>query len=157
RRVGAIEQAQLCEESAFERAPADPTTLERLRQHPDLSVRRQAELLGRAAEALEGDAALPLLGERAKLLLEAGEELLAAEALDDWLARAPDALEALAPRGEVASKAGGAQAAQPYDRRLLEVGGASAPVRVRAAMRLGHASMASNALQDAAGAFELVL
>ena len=102
---------------------------------------------------------VPLWADRARSLLAAGESLLAAEAFDDWLRHAADDVEALETRAELAAEAGGPRAAQPYDRRLLAVGGDAlpVPVRVRSGLRLGHAALAGGALEDAAGAFETVL
>ena len=125
----------------------------------DGDARRQAELLALRASAVSPEQAVPLLRERAHVLLKAGEVLLAAQALDDFLERAADDVEALATRGDLAAEGGGPRAAWPYDRRLLAAGGDAlpVPVRVRTQLRLGHASLASGAHQDAAQAFEAVV
>ena len=122
-------------------------------------VRRLAELLSLRAAAVPAEQALPLLRERAGLLLDAGESLLAAQAFDDYLAKAGDDVDALSTRAELAATGGGPNAAQPYDRRLLAAGGESlpVPVRVRTHLRLGHASLSSGAFRDAAESFEAVV
>ncbi|WP_257458389.1 tetratricopeptide repeat protein [Archangium lipolyticum] len=159
REAGALERALLCEDRAFELAPASAEAFHLLRARATGDVRRQAELLSLRAAALEPEAALPLLRERADMLLEAGEALLAAEAFDDYLSKAGNDVDALAARAELAAEGGGPTAAQPYDRRLLAAGGDSlpVPVRVRTHLRLGHASLSSGALRDAAESFEAVV
>jgi hypothetical protein len=96
------------------------------------------------------------LRERAVVLQEAKEALAAAAAWDDFLAVAPDDLEALEERGELASQGGGPKAAQPFDRRLIQLGGEKlpAPLRRKTWMRLGHAALESEAWRDASDAFE---
>ncbi|MBZ4419259.1 flagellar hook-length control protein FliK [Myxococcus sp. RHSTA-1-4] len=160
RAAGARERALLCEDQAFELSPASEEAFERVRERAAGDVRRLAELLAQRAAALPAPLALPLLRERANTLLEAGEALLAAEAFDEYLARAGnDDVEALSARAELAAKGGGPIAARPYDRRLLDVGGDALPVPVRARtwLRLGHASLSAGAFHDAADAFEAVV
>ena len=159
REAGALERALLCEDQAFELAPSSPEAFNLLRTRAAGDVRRLAELLALRAAAVPPEQALPLLRERADTLLKAGESLLAAQAFDDYLARAGNDVEALATRAELAAEGGGANAAQPYDRRLLAAGGESlaVPVRVRTHLRLGHASLSSGAYRDAAESFEAVV
>jgi len=159
REAGALERALLCEDQAFELAPSSAEAFHLLRARAGGDVRRQAELLALRASSVSPEQSLPLLRERAQLLLKAGEVLLAAQAFDDFLERASDDVEALATRGDLAAEGGGPNAAWPYDRRLLAAGGESlpVPVRVRTHLRLGHASLASGAHQDAAQAFEAVV
>src|SRR5581483_705620 len=97
------------------------------------------------------------LRERAVVLQQAKEALGAAAAWDDYLAVAPEDLEALEERGELASQAGGPKAAQPFDRRLIQLGGEklSDALKRKTWMRLGHAALESEAWRDASDAFEL--
>ncbi|MCP3105545.1 flagellar hook-length control protein FliK, partial [Myxococcus sp. K15C18031901] len=157
--AGARERALLCEDRAFELSPSSAEAFERVRERAAGDVRRLAELLSQRAAALPADEALPLLRERATRLLDAGEVLLAAEAFDAYLSRAGDDVEALGARAELAARSGGPSAARPYDRRLLSAGGDTLPVAVRARtwLRLGHASLGTNAYHDAADAFEAVV
>ncbi|MBF5042480.1 flagellar hook-length control protein FliK [Aggregicoccus sp. 17bor-14] len=159
RSAGALERAQLCEAQAFELHPASDAAFERLRARSEGDARRTAEVLQQRARALPRERALPLLRERAERLLGAGEALLAAEAYDAYLVHADADIAALSARAELAAQAGGPTASQPYDRRLLAVAGEALamPLRVRTHLRLGHASLASGALHDAADAFEAVL
>ncbi|HZI14658.1 MAG TPA: flagellar hook-length control protein FliK, partial [Myxococcus sp.] len=161
RAEGALERALLCEDRAFELDPGSADAFERVRERAASDVRRLAELLGQRAAALPRSQALPLLRERANRLLEAGEALLAAEAFDEYLASAGDAVDTdvLSARAELAAQGGGPAAARPYDRRLLDVGGDALPVPVRARtwLRLGHASLGTGAYHDAADAFEEVV
>ena len=71
----------------------------------------------------------------------------------------PEDVGALLARGELAAEAGGPQAAQPYDRRAVEAGADTLTTaqRLRLKLRLGHAALASGALQDAADALEEVV
>ncbi|WNG61080.1 flagellar hook-length control protein FliK [Archangium gephyra] len=159
REAGALERALLCEDQAFELAPSSAEAFHVLRARAAGDVRRLAELLSLRAAAVPPEQALPLLRERADNLLKAGEVLLAAQAFDDYLAKAGNDVDALATRAELAAEGGGPGAAQPYDRRLLAAGGDSlpVPVRVRTHLRLGHASLASGAYRDAAESFEAVV
>jgi tetratricopeptide (TPR) repeat protein len=159
REAGALERALLCEDQSFELAPASAEAFHVLRARAAGDVRRLAELLSLRAAAVPTEQALPLLRERAGLLLDAGESRLAAQAFDDYLARAGDDVDALSTRAELAAEGGGPTAAQPYDRRLLAAGGESlpVPVRVRTHLRLGHASLSSGAFRDAAESFEAVV
>ncbi|RKG62325.1 flagellar hook-length control protein FliK [Corallococcus sp. AB011P] len=159
REEGARERAILCEDRAFELDPANAEAFQHVRERAAGDVRRLADLLGQRAEAVTPEDALPLLRERAQRLLDAGEALKAAEAFDDYLGRAGGDVDALCARAELAAQGGGPAAAQPYDRRVLALGGDSlpVPVRVRTWLRLGHASLASGAFHDAADAFEAVV
>jgi tetratricopeptide (TPR) repeat protein len=159
RSAGALERALLCEDQAFELAPSSTEAFNLLRARAAGEVRRLAELLAVRAAAVPAEQALPLLRERAERLLQSGESLLAAQAFDDYLAKAGDDVDALAARAELAAEGGGPGAAQPYDRRLLRAGGEKLPVpmRVRTWLRLGHASLTSGAYHDAAEAFESVV
>ena len=159
RTAGAQERALLCEDQAFELCPDSDAAYALQRARAEGDVRRLAEVLLQRARALPRERALPLLRERAERLAAAGEALLAAEAYDAYLAQADADVAALAARAELAAQAGGPAAAQPYDRRLLAVAGEAlaVPMRVRTHLRLGHASLASGALHDAADAFEAVL
>jgi tetratricopeptide (TPR) repeat protein len=157
REAGATEQSLLCEARAFDTDPSHPGAFEAVRARQK-DVRRQAELLARRAAAVP-DEQVRLLRERADLLLDAGEALLAAEAFDDLLRVAATDTGALEKRAELAFLAGGAEAAQPWDRRLLQTAGEAlpVPVRVRTQLRLGHAALGKGALVDAADAFEVVV
>ncbi|MFZ5471849.1 MAG: flagellar hook-length control protein FliK [Myxococcota bacterium] len=158
RRAGAKERALLCEELAFEAHPADAAAFEAVRARLKGDVRRLAGLLWARAEAVPEESAA-LLAERVRALADAGETLLAAEALDDLLRVAPDDVSALAQRGDMAATAKGPLAAQPYDRKLLDVGGVSLPVplRLKTQLRLGHAALEGSAYHDAAEALEAVV
>ncbi|HMK71851.1 MAG TPA: flagellar hook-length control protein FliK, partial [Myxococcaceae bacterium] len=120
--------------------------------------RALADLLVQRSRGVPSEAPA-LLGEAAELLAGAGEPLRAAEALDALLRLRPDDVPALLARAELAAEAGGPQAAQPYDRRAIAAGGDTLDTaqRVRLQLRLGHASLAQGALQDAAGALEEVV
>ncbi len=157
RRAGAKEQAQLCEERAFDADPSDLRAFEAVRAQGG-DVRREAELLARRAAAVPEER-VALLRERAQRLLDAGEQLFAAEAFDQLLAVASPDQDALQARAELAFESGGPEAAQPFDRRLLQTFGEAlpVPVRVRAQLRLGHAALGKGALVDAADAFEVVV
>jgi tetratricopeptide (TPR) repeat protein len=158
RAAGAAEQALLSEDQAFAHDPGNAAAFASARTRHAGEVRKLAEVLERRARAVP-DEAPALLRERAQRLADAGEELLAAGALDELLALAPDDLPALLRRGDLAAAAGGPQAAQPYDRRGLAVGGEelAAAVRVKLQLRLGHAALQSGAFRDAADALEAVV
>ncbi len=158
RAAGSEHHAQSCEERAFEQAPELDEAFETMMRRARPDVRRTSELLLARATAVPSRSS-ELLWKRAQLLTDSGESLLAAEALDDLLALAPDHPQALSARAELAADAGGPSAAQPFDRRLLalEGGKLSPPARARIGLRLGHASFASGAPQDAADALEQVL
>ena len=99
-----------------------------------------------------------LLAERADLLTRAGEALLAAEAWDELLRVSPDDVKALLARGDLAAAAGGPVAAQPYDRRTLQLApDLPTAQRARLQLRLGNAALAAGALHDAADALEAVV
>lgn len=158
-KAGALERARLCEDQAFERDPANAEAFARVRERAEGDVRRLTELLATRAAALPPQQALPLLSERARRLQDSGDSLQAAQAWEEYLALAPNEVEALAARADLAAQAAGPSASWPYDRRLLAAGGDALPepLRLRAWMRLGHASLASGAYQDAAEAFESVV
>lgn len=153
-RAGATERAQVCETQAFELNPANEEAFSQLLASARDDVRRQAELLATRARAVPGQAS-ELLRRRAGLLAD-GEPLVAALAWDDYLAVVPDDVDALAARGELAARGGGARAAQPFDRRVVQSAGVSAEVLRAAWWRLGHAAIESQAWRDAADAFEQV-
>jgi tetratricopeptide (TPR) repeat protein len=155
RAAGSEGQAQFCEERAFQVAPGHGGAFEAMLNRARPDARRTSELLVARAEALP-EQAVELHWQRAQLLLDAGELLLAAEALDELLASAPEHFEALGARAELAAAAGGPSAAQPFDRRILGMAGErlSAAARVKVCLRLGRASLAAGALQDAADVLE---
>lgn len=155
RRAGAPERARLCEDQAFEAAPTNDEAFEALKVRAANQPRRLADLLAARARALPAEAAQQLR-ERAVVLQQAREALAAAAAWDDYLQQAPDDLEALEERGELAAESGGAKAAQPFDRRLIQLGGDKLPkpLRRKVWMRLGNAALESEAWRDAADAFE---
>ncbi|MFL5322427.1 MAG: flagellar hook-length control protein FliK, partial [Myxococcaceae bacterium] len=157
RKASGEERARICEDQAFERAPQNDVAFKLLRERRKGDVRKLSDVLLARARAVPAEAPT-LLSERAAALKSAGEALLAAAAYDDLLAAAPDELDALVARAELAAEAGGARAAQPYDRRVLAVGGDELPmpIRTRAQLRLGHASLSAGAFGDAAQAFETV-
>src|SRR5262249_57184936 len=87
-----------------------------------------------------------------------GDPPLAAEAGDELPRSQPEDVRALLARGELAAAGGGAQAAQPYDRRVLQLApDLPTAQRTRLQLRLGHAALASGALHDAADALEAVV
>jgi len=153
---GREEEARTAEDAAFAQAPELDAAFSARRTRVESDPRALAQLLAQRARAVSTEAPA-LLAERAELLTRSGEALLAAEAWDELLRGQPDDVRALLARGELAAAAGGAQAAQPYDRRAL----AAAPdlptaQRTRLQLRLGHAALASGALHDAADALEAV-
>src|SRR5262249_60892313 len=84
-----------------------------------------------------------------------GESLLAAEAWDELLRSQPEDVRALLARGELAAAGGGAQAAQPYDRRVLQLApDLPTAQRTRLQLRLGHAALPSGARHAAAAPLE---
>lgn len=158
RKAEAEERALLCESQAFEASPASEEAFEAMRRRAGRDVRRLSALLSERARALP-EQARELLRERAEALWTAGESLLAAEALDDLLATAPEDERALAERAELAAQAGGPTAAQPYDRKLLQVASERMPLsqKVKTQLRLGHAALNSGAFRDAADSFQAVV
>lgn len=157
RRAGAPERSQLCEAQAFDAAPAHREAFERLFAEARSDVRRQASLIEMRARALPTEAAA-LLRQRAELLTGAQESLLAAEAWDDYLALAPLDSRALEQRADLAFAGGGARAAQPFYRALVQRAGEtlSRAQRLRAWSRLGQAALEAQAWRDAVDAYELV-
>jgi tetratricopeptide (TPR) repeat protein len=155
RAAGAEERARLCEQQAFDSDPQSDTAFHALMARAEGDVRRKAELMVLRGRAIPQEA-LDLLRQRARLLTEAGEEILAAGAWEDVLHQSGADLEALEQRAELAHRGGGARAAQPWDRRLLQSGGDTvpAPLRLKTWMRLGLAALEAQAFTDAADAFE---
>lgn len=155
RRAGADERAQVCETQAFEASPGNRDAFQSLLARAEGDVRRQAELLSLRAQAVPAEAST-LLRQRAELLTRSGEPLLAAAAWDEYLALIPDDLAALEARGTLAADGGGARAAQPFDRRLIQLGGETLPPATRLLVwtRLGRAAVESQAWRDAVDAFE---
>jgi tetratricopeptide (TPR) repeat protein len=154
-RAGAPERARLCEDQAFEAAPTNDEAFEALKVRAKEQPRRLADLLAARARAKPNEAS-ERLRERAAVLQEAREALAAAAAWDEYLQVAPDDLEALEERAGLAADAGGPKAAQPFDRRLIQLGGEklSEGLRHTLWMRLGKAALESEAWRDAADAFE---
>ncbi len=159
RAAGAKEQSQLCEDRAFAADPANDAAFQSVRARAQQDVRALGQVLAARAGVLPREESVQLLRERAQLLLEAREELLAAEAFDELLAVTGEDADALSARAELAAASGGALAAQPYDRRLMAVPQEALPValKVRSRLRLGHAALSKGALHDAADAFEEVV
>ncbi|MHB8873812.1 MAG: hypothetical protein ACYC8T_09030 [Myxococcaceae bacterium] len=157
RRGGAAERARLCEDQAFEKAPQHDGAFKALHARYQNDARRLSAVLLERARAVPAEAP-SLLRDRAARLSASGETLAAAESLDELLGVSPDDLQALGARADLAAEAGGASAAQPYDRRLLSVGGEglSVPARLKAQLRLGHAALNSGAYRDATDSFEEV-
>ena len=155
RRAGALERAQVCEAQAFEASPGNREAFQTLLDRAEGEPRRQAELLAIRARAVPAEAST-LLRQRAQLLTTAAESLLASAAWDEYLEQIPDDLIALEARGTLAAEAGGARAAQPFDRRLVQLGGETLPSATRLAVwtRLGRAAVESQAWHDAVDAFE---
>lgn len=155
RRAGALERAQVCEAQAFEASPGNREAFQSLLERAEGEPRRQAELLAIRARAVPQEAS-SLLRQRAQLLTGSGEPLYAAAAWDEYLEQIPDDLVALEARGTLAADAGGARAAQPFDRRLVQLGGDTLPPATRLAVwtRLGRAAVESQAWHDAVDAFE---
>lgn len=155
RHAGADERAQVCETQAFDAAPGNRDAFQSLLERAANDPRRQAELLSLRAQAVPGEAST-LLRQRAELLTKSGEALLAAAAWDEYLAVIPDDLAALEARGTLAADGGGARAAQPYDRKLVQLGGETLPAATRLTVwtRLGRAAVESQAWRDAVDAFE---
>ncbi len=157
-RAGASERAQLCEDQAFEASASNREAFERLTERAKDDPRRFAELLALRAGAVPGEAST-LLKQRAEVLSSRGDPLLAAAAWDDYLVLVTDDLGALAERANLAAQGGGPRASQPFDRRLVQLGGDSLPLatRLTAWARLGQAAMESQAWHDAVDAFEAVV
>lgn len=155
RRAGATERAQVCEAQAFEASPGNREAFDSLLQRAEGEPRRQAELLAIRARAVPAEAST-LLRQRAQLLTKSGEPLFAAAAWDEYLEQIPDDLVALEARGTLAAEGGGARAAQPFDRKLVQLGGDTLPAATRLAVwtRLGRAAVESQAWHDAVDAFE---
>ncbi len=154
RRAGAVERAQVCEAQAFEAAPGNREAFESLLARAEGDSRRQAELLSLRAAAVPAEAS-SLLKQRAQLLAS-GEPLLAAEAWDEYLTQVPDDVDALEARGSLAAAGGGARAAQPFDRRLVQLADATLSPATRLVVwtRLGRAAVEAHAWHDAVDAFE---
>ncbi|MGZ6098495.1 MAG: flagellar hook-length control protein FliK, partial [Myxococcaceae bacterium] len=154
---GRESDAWAAEDRAFDHAPELDEAFGARRARVAGDVRALAELLAQRARAVSTEAP-GLLAERAELLTRAGEALLAAEAWDELLALRPDEVKALLARGDLAAAAGGAAAAQPYDRRALQLAPDLPTVqRTRLQLRLGNAALTAGALHDAADALEAVV
>ncbi len=155
RRAGAQERAHVCEAQAFEAAPANREAFQSQLERAEGEPRRQAELLAIRARAVPAEAP-ELLRQRAQLLTRSGEALFAAAAWDEYLQESPDDLIALEARGTLAAEAGGARAAQPFDRRLMQLTGDALPEATRLSVwtRLGRAAVEARAWHDAVDAFE---
>ncbi|MDP3237995.1 MAG: flagellar hook-length control protein FliK [Myxococcales bacterium] len=155
RRAGATERAQICEAQAFEAAPQNHEAFQSLLEQAANEPRRRAELMAARARAVPGEASL-LLKRRAETLDDARETLLAAAAWDDYLALVADDFTALERRGDLAFDGGGARAAQPYDRKLVQLGaeGLAGVTRLKLWLRLGQAAVEAQAWRDAVDAFE---
>ena len=155
RAASADERARLCERQAFEEAPQSDAAFLAVRDHVATDVRKLAEVLAQRARAVPADAPA-LLEERAERLAQAGEAILAAEAFDELLSVDPDNVHALFARAELAAQGGGPRAAQPYDRKILRLASDTlgTPVLLKIHLRLGQASLAANAFQDATDALE---
>ena len=155
RRAGALERAQVAEAQAFEASPGNREAFQSLLERAQGEPRRQAELLAIRARAVPAEAS-SLLRQRAQILSGSGEALYAAAAWDEYLQQVPDDLEALEARGTLAAAAGGARAAQPFDRRLVQLAGDTLPELTRLTVwtRLGRAAVESQAWHDAVDAFE---
>ncbi len=157
-RAQALERAHLCESQAFEADAGHREAFERLLAQAQGDARREAGVLAARARAVPSEAD-GLLRRRAQALSGAREALLAASAWDEYLALSPRDLEALEVRAQLAFDGGGARASQPYDRRLLQVGGdALAPaLALQTWWRLGQAALDAQAWRDAAEALEQVV
>ena len=154
--AGALERARLCEDQAFATDPACQPAFARALKRAGADARATAAVLLKRARAVPAETE-QLLSRRATLLDQAGEALLAAEAYDELLAAKSDDPQVLLRRAELAFESKGALAAQPYDRRLTQLADQlPLPDQVKVWLRLGHASLESQAFQDAAEAFETV-
>ncbi|HZJ53566.1 MAG TPA: flagellar hook-length control protein FliK, partial [Myxococcaceae bacterium] len=154
---GREDDARAAEDRAFDQAPELDVAFAARRVRVEGDVRALAELLAQRARAVATEAPA-LLAERAEVLTRAGEGLLAAEAWDELLRVSPDDVRALLARGDLAAAAGGPIAAQPYDRRTLQLApDLPTAQRVRLQLRLGNAALAAGALHDAADALEAVV
>jgi len=151
------EQARECERQAFAQGPEDDQAFAAARSQAESDPRQLAEVLFHRARS-KPEEATSLLRQRAHLLARE-ESLLAAQALDDLLQVAPDDAEALRERGDLAARASGPSAAQPFDRRLLAVAGdeLSPELLSKLYLRLGSASFGSGAFRDAADSLEEVV
>jgi tetratricopeptide (TPR) repeat protein len=158
RQAGLEEEALAAEDRAFAHAPDSDAAFAARRKRVQKDTRALAELLAQRAEAVPSEAPA-LLKEAAELLTQGGEPVQAAEVWEALLRLRPEDVGALLARGELAAEAGGPQAAQPYDRRAVEAGADTLTTaqRLRLQLRLGHAALASGALQDAADALEEVV
>ena len=154
---GREDEARAAEDRAFDHAPELDAAFAARRARVEGDVRALAELLAQRARAVPTEAPA-LLAERAELLTRAGEALLAAEAWDELLGVRPDEVKALLARGDLAAAAGGPTAAQPYDRRALQLApDLPTAQRTRLQLRLGNAALSAGALHDAADALEAVV
>ena len=158
RQAGLEEEALAAEDRAFAHAPDSDAAFAARRTRVQKDTRALAELLAQRAEAVPSEAPA-LLKEAAELLTQGGEPVQAAEVWEALLRLRPEDVGALLARGELAAEAGGPPAAQPYDRRAVEAGADTLTTaqRLRLKLRLGHAALASGALQDAADALEEVV
>jgi len=155
RKAGLLGDALAAEDRAFAHAPDSDAAFSARRARVGADARALSDLLVQRARAVPSDAPA-LLSEAGQLLASAGEPLKAAEVWDTLLGLRPEDVPALLARAELAAEAGGPQAAQPYDRRVLAAGAdtLSTAQRLRLKLRLGHAALAQGALQDAAEALE---
>jgi tetratricopeptide (TPR) repeat protein len=158
RQAGREGEALAAEDRAFAHAPDSDAAFAARRARVAAEPRALAELLLQRSHAVASEAPA-LLSEAAGLYASAGDALGAAEVWDALLGLRPDDVTALLARGELAADVGGPQAAQPYDRRVLVAGADTLTTSqvLRLQLRLGHAALASGALQDAADALEAVV
>ena len=158
RAAGLEADALAAEDRAFVHAPDSDVAFAARRARVAGDVRALADLLVQRSRAVASEAPA-LLAEAAGLLTGAGEPLRTAEVWDALLRVRPDDVGALLARADLAAEAGGPQAAQPYDRRVLAAGRDTLSTEqvLRIKLRLGHASLGSGALQDAGEMLESVV
>ncbi|MCL2625586.1 MAG: flagellar hook-length control protein FliK [Cystobacterineae bacterium] len=150
------QEAARCEQLAFEIRPEDDRAFLRLKKRFEQNPLKLSTLLAERAEHSEEGEALSLLRERASVLMKAGDWVGAAFAYDGLLERVPDDVEGLRARAELAFQSGGAQAAQPFDMRLLrlESSGLSAEEQAGLWVRVAQAAKESQAFGEAEDALK---
>jgi len=152
------QEAAQCEQLAFEIRPEDDRAFLRLRKRWEKTPLKLSTLLAERAEHSEEEEALSLLRERASVLMQAEDWMGAAFAYDGLLERAPNDLEALSARADLAFKSAGAKASQPFDMRLLRLENANLSTKRQAKLwlRVSWAAMENQAFGEAEEALKHV-
>ncbi|MCL2178016.1 MAG: flagellar hook-length control protein FliK [Proteobacteria bacterium] len=152
------QEAARCEQLAFEIHPEDDRAFLRLKKRFEQNPLKLSTLLAERAEHSEEREALSLLRERALVLMKAEDWVGAAFAYDGLLERVPEDLESLRARAELAFRSGGAQAAKPFDMRLLRIedSGLSAQEQAGLWFRISQAAMEGEGFVEAENALKRV-